>query len=154
MARTPVLGTGHFPGSSPGLPTIYGVVAQSGEHLSGRQDVASSILVNSTTISGYRTAWPTPRDSGSRDRWFESSYPDHIRAYTYFFCFGSRCLLVRVQPSRPLPGSRQIGKAGDYQSGHYAPLTQLVDVASSNLAFSQFESEVEYHNKNAKIAVM
>ena len=48
MARTPVLGTGHFPGSSPGLPTIYGVVAQLGEHLSGRQEVASSILVDST----------------------------------------------------------------------------------------------------------
>ena len=25
-------------------------------------------------------------------------------------------MLVRVQPSRPLPGSRQIGKAGDYIS--------------------------------------
>ena len=49
-------------------------------------------------------------------------------------------MLVRVQPSRTLSGSRQIGKAGDYQSGHYAPLTQLADVASSNLAFSQFES--------------
>ena len=63
-------------------------------------------------------------------------------------------MLVQVQPSRPLPGSRQIGKAGDYQSGHYAPLTQLADAASSNLAFSQFESEVEYHNKNAKFAIM
>ena len=87
MARTPVLGTGHFPGSSPGLPTIYGVVAQLGEHLSGRQEVASSILVNSTTISGYRTAWITPHDSGSWNRWFESSYPDQIRTCTYFFAF-------------------------------------------------------------------
>ena len=63
-------------------------------------------------------------------------------------------MLVRIQPSRPLSGSRQIGKAGDYQSGHYAPLTQLADVASSNLAFSQFESGVEYQNKSAKFAIM
>ena len=28
-------------------------------------------------------------------------------------------MLVRVQPSRPLSGSRQIGKASDYQPGHY-----------------------------------
>ena len=93
-------------------------------------------------------------DLGSGGHRFKSCIPDHIRTCTYFFCFGSRCLLVQVQPSRPLLGSRQIGKAGDYQSGHYAPLTQLADVASSNLAFSQFESGVEYHNKNAKFAIM
>lgn len=45
-----------FAGSNPVAGTIYGVVAQLGEHLSGRQEVASSMLVNSTIISGYRTA--------------------------------------------------------------------------------------------------
>ena len=33
------------------------VVAQLGEHLSGRQEVASSILANYTIISGIRTVW-------------------------------------------------------------------------------------------------
>lgn len=48
-------------------------------------------------------------------------------------------MLVRVQPSRPLSGSRQIGKAGDY-------ISQVITYYQLQL--------VECHNKNAKFATM